>query len=50
MRAGIGLHYLDLAHYQGGGGSFEPSSLFGDTDTGGFYDPSDLTSRCMYGH
>ena len=44
MRAGIGLHYLDLAHYQGGGGAFEPSSLFGDTDTGGFYDPSDLTS------
>ena len=48
MRAGIGLHYLDLAHYQGGGGAFEPSSLFGDTDTGGFYDPSDLTS--MHSH
>ena len=44
MRAGIGLHYLDLAHYQGAGGEFSPSSLFGDTDTGGFYDPSDLTS------
>ena len=48
MRAGIGLHYLDLAHYQGAGGEFSPSSLFGDTDTGGFYDPSDLTS--MHSH